>query len=160
MKTTDKYTFFWNGILSNWYHSKFVLEGIQFNCVEQYMMWKKAILFHDGITAMLILQTSNPKEQKALGRKVKDFDKEVWESNCKEIVYNGCYAKFIQNPELLKFLMNTGETEIVEASPYDNIWGIGLSEDDPIALDKSQWKGTNWLGNILTDLRDNLRKSD
>lgn len=157
MKKTDKFTLFWNGVFSNWYPCKFTLDGEEFNCSEQYMMWKKAKTFNDEEIAQLILEASHPREQKELGRKVKNFNSSKWDSICKKIVYDGCHAKFTQNVHLLKALMETGETELVEASPYDLVWGIGLGEDDPKALDKANWLGKNYLGEVLTKLRNDLK---
>ena len=154
----NQFTFFWGGTFSNWCPSKFTLEGVNFRCVEQYMMWKKAKLFNDEESAKLILEASNPRDQKALGRTVKNFDTETWNDVCKKFVYDGCYAKFTQNPDLLKDLMNTGDTEFCEASLEDKIWGVGMSEGDPDILDKSKWKGTNWLGEVLTAVREDLKK--
>lgn len=157
---TDKFTFFWNGPFSNWYPSEFSLEGIRFTHMEQYMMWKKAMLFKDGETAMMILSAKHPKEQKGLGRQVRNFDRDKWNAECKKIVYDGCMAKFTQNKTLKQELLETGNTELVEASHTDKIWGIGLLQTDPLALDKTNWKGTNWLGEILTQVRDDIKKNN
>ena len=122
------------------------------------MMYEKARLFGDDEAAQEILRSSSPSEIKKTGRRVRNFVKEKWEEVCREIVYRGNRAKFTQNEELLKALMATCETELVEASPYDCIWGVGLSETDPRIHDPAQWRGTNWLGEILTQLREDLRK--
>lgn len=156
---TDKFTFFWNGPFSNWYPSEFTIEGIRFTHMEQYMMWKKATLFNDGETAMMILSAKTPREQKELGRQVRNFDRDKWNSHCKKFVYDGCMAKFKQNRQLMLELLDTGNTELVEASPNDTIWGIGLHQTDPLALDKSNWRGTNWLGEILTQVRNDIKKN-
>jgi ribA/ribD-fused uncharacterized protein len=123
------------------------------------MMAEKAKLFGDEETREEILFSKDPGKQKELGRKVKNFNSDVWTENAKKIVYNGCHLKFTQNPKLLKTLLDTEGTLLVEASPYDKIWGIGLGEDDPKIHDPKNWRGTNWLGEVLTDLRDNLLKS-
>jgi len=157
---TDKFTFFWNGPFSNWYPSEFNLDGVRFTHMEQYMMWKKAMLFNDGETAMMILSTKVPREQKELGRQVRNFDRDKWNAECKKIVYNGCMAKFKQNRQLMLELLDTGNTELVEASPNDTIWGIGLHQTDPLALDKANWRGTNWLGEILTQVREDIKKEN
>lgn len=153
---TDKYVFFWGGVCSQWYPSQFVINEQKFNCAEQYMMYKKALLFEDESVANAIMATFNPREQKALGRKVRGFDKDVWEAECKEYVYEANYAKFTQNPNLLEELESYGDREIVEASPEDKIWGIGLHETDPNILDKSKWQGTNWLGESIMRVREQL----
>lgn len=156
----EQFTYFWsnNSPFSNWHKADFEVEGVKFNCSEQYMMYNKALLFDDTEIAGKILQTTNPGKQKALGRKVKNFNQKVWEENCKNIVYQGNYAKFTQNEQLLLRLLKTEGTTIVEASPVDTIWGIGLAEDDPRAKDRSKWRGKNWLGEVLTSLRENLFK--
>jgi ribA/ribD-fused uncharacterized protein len=117
------------------------------------MMYRKAVLFEDAESAALILKSKNPREQKELGRNVKHFDVDIWNKNARNIVYLGNKAKFSQNETLLNFLLQTENALIVEASPSDTIWGIGLAEDDPNRFDRSKWRGTNWLGEILTELR-------
>lgn len=164
MKTTKDFTFFFTGndYLSNWYQCKF--EGLfsdinyEFCCVEQYMMFAKAMLFCDYATAKEILKTKDPKNHKNLGRMVKNFDEHIWKLHCADIVYKGCEFKFLQNRDLLLQLLDTTPTLLVEASPYDKIWGIGLSENDKNALDMSKWKGENKLGKILTNLRNDFLK--
>jgi ribA/ribD-fused uncharacterized protein len=155
----NKYTFFYKTRhpFSNWYAVNFIdEEGNEYNCSEQYMMAEKARLFGDETIREMILQSKDPREQKELGRKVKGFDSNKWNLHAKDIVYAGCYHKFTQNPKIMNTLMETRGTLLVEASPYDKIWGIGLGEDDPARLDPRKWKGTNWLGEVLTKLRDNL----
>lgn len=120
------------------------------------MMWAKAMLFGDIEVANKILKAKEPSVQKSLGRQVKNFDQKKWEEHCERIVYEGNHAKFSQNPNLLKRLIKTGETTLVEASPYDRIWGIGLAEHDPRARYRETWLGKNLLGQILTDLREDL----
>lgn len=158
--TGQKFTFFWGGIFSQWAPSEFTIDGMKFSHAEQYMMYKKAMLFGDTETANEIMKAAHPREQKALGRKVKGFDKDLWEQNCKQYVYDANYAKFTQNFMLLTGLMATGDTELVEASPEDKIWGIGLADTDPRAQNKETWQGTNWLGEILTKLREDLKTKD
>lgn len=155
---TDKYVFFWGGICSQWYPSQFTINGEKFNCAEQYMMYKKALLFEDEDVANAIMRTFNPREQKALGRKVRGFDKDKWEEVCREYVYEANYAKFTQNPKLLEELMSYGDREIVEASPEDKIWGIGLHETDERVHDKSKWQGTNWLGEAIMRAKEQIHK--
>jgi ribA/ribD-fused uncharacterized protein len=156
----EKFTFFWgSGPFSNWAPAPFQIDGIWYNCSEQYMMAEKARLFGDTDTLKKIMSAVDPKEQKAYGRQVKGFNKEQWEKVARDIVYKGCYAKFTQNQDLKCCLMDTGDTTLVESSPYDKIWGIRLHKTDPRAQDRSQWLGTNWLGEILTKLRNDLRFS-
>jgi len=146
---------FWKGQspLSNWYLANFTLEGIAFNCVEQYMMYKKAMLFNDIKTAAKILEAEKPVEQKALGRQTKGFNKEVWLKYCNTIVYNGCKAKFEQNKELINQLLDTGDKTLAEASPVDLIWGTGVAAHEKNAREPDKWPGENRLGKILMTLR-------
>ena len=148
--------FFWGGFLSQWYISDFKIDNVVYNCAEQFMMAYKAKLFNDEESYKKILNTKKPKEQKRLGRMVKNFEINKWNKIAKEIVYKGNYDKFTQNEVLkLKLLNTTGL--LVEASPYDTIWGIGLSESDPDAKNSNKWRGKNWLGEILTKLREDLK---
>ncbi|MNP56050.1 Swarming motility protein YbiA [compost metagenome] len=123
------------------------------------MMHRKAVLFGDEEMAEKILSALTPREQKALGRKVRNFDKSQWEAHCKQFVYEANHAKFTQNPHLLETLLATKGTTLVEASPTDRIWGVGLKAENPKILDRATWRGTNWLGEILTKLREDLLAS-
>src|SRR5262245_43698308 len=140
----EGFVFFWNGWPAQWHPSPFVLGGVRYSCCEQYMMAEKARLFGDQETLSKILAAETPREQKALGRQVKPFDEQRWNSVCREIVYQGNLAKFTQNEDLLALLLATGEKTLVEASPTDKIWGIGLDAKDRRATDPSQWRGKNW----------------
>lgn len=146
-----------NGYLSNWYESPITIGGQQFLTVEHYMMWSKAILFNDNETAKKVLATDSPAEVKKLGRGVKNFDEVVWKQNCVRIVLEGNIAKFQQHPNLAKRLLETGESFIAESADYDTVWGIGLSTNDPRAQDMTQWRGYNYLGKILHDVRRRLQ---
>ena len=154
----EEYLFFWKGQLSQWYPSKFKLENKTFSCAEQYMMWKKAVLFGDRCTAIKIMRTKSPKEQQALGREVKNFNEEDWNAVARQIVYKGNEAKFTQNGTLLSYLFSTDPLILVECCPYDKIWGIGLDALDALNTPSSEWPGKNWLGLTLTDLRNDLMK--
>jgi ribA/ribD-fused uncharacterized protein len=153
----ENFVFFWGGTYSQWMPSVFKIDGVEYNCAEQYMMAKKALLFNDFESLSKIMGTSDPREQKALGKKVSGFDKKMWETYCRKYVYDGNYAKFTQNPKMLKELMATGDKEIVEASPEDTIWGIGMHSNDPDILNKTKWKGTNWLGEAIMEVREAIR---
>jgi len=141
---------------SQWHKCSFELEDLIFTSAEQYMMYGKAILFGDKETATKILRTKNVREQKQLGRQVANFDKEIWDLNAPTIVYRGNKEKFKQNKEFLDLLLSTKGKTIVEASPDDNIWGISLTEKQEEAKSIFTWKGTNWLGIVLTELREEL----
>lgn len=154
-----EFTFFWRAEspFSQWHQSQFTVAGVSYSHAEQYMMHAKALLFGDTEIAEQILASSSPRKQKSLGRKVRDFDDGVWQRERERIVREANRAKFTQNRGLFKKLMATGDAELVEASPVDCIWGVGLTADDPRIQDRTQWRGLNLLGKILTELRDELR---
>ena len=156
----EKFTFFWSGVFSNWYSSPFEIDGIWYSTSEQFMMAEKARLFNDEQTLAKIMSTVDPADQKRYGREVKGFNKDKWEAVARDIVYKGCLAKFSQNEDLKKVLLNTVGTTLVEASPEDKIWGIGLRKDDPRAKNRATWLGTNWLGECLNRVRDILLVSE
>ncbi len=157
MRTTDKYVFFWNGIYSQWHFSPFTVDGYDYVTAEQYMMHQKALFFGDEEVARKIMAADRPDEQKALGRQVRDFSAERWARVCLGIVYKGNLAKFTQNEDLKKELMETGDRMIVEASPYDQIWGIGMGENERGIEDPKNWKGQNLLGWAIMMVRQHLR---
>jgi len=158
MATIDKgYYFFWNGEFSQWYSSPFYDEKtkLNFNCCEQFMMYKKAEFFGDQDAMKLIMQTTDPKTQKKIGRSVVGYSDAKWNAVCELYVTYGNYLKFTQNDELLKFLYKTADLELVEASPFDAKWGIGLHETDPDILDTSKW-GQNLLGKCIMAARTSI----
>lgn len=157
MKITDKYVFFWNGIYSQWHKAPMVIDKVEYNSCEQYMMHQKALLFGDLDIAAQIMMEENPREQKRFGRMIRNFDKYTWDKNCLAIVYEGNLAKFSQNPELAKQMLETQDRIFVEASPLDNIWGIGLAEDADNIDDPSYWMGLNLLGQALTLVKQELQ---
>ncbi len=144
--------------LSQWYPQEFCFSVAHYNCMEQFMMANKAELFGDMETKDKIMQCSTPKQAKAFGRMVKDFDQEIWDKFKHSIVVNGNWCKFSQNRALCDFLLATGDSILVEASPVDKIWGIGLAADNPDAQDPLKWKGQNMLGFALMEVRDELQK--
>jgi ribA/ribD-fused uncharacterized protein len=150
----ERFTLFWHGPFSQWHPCKFTVNGMEFNCAEQFMMYSKAILFGDVQAAQKILEAATPREQKALGRKVRTFDEAVWALFREGIVYTGSYAKFTQNFELREMLLATRGTTLVEASPRDRIWGIGLGEGNPKAQIRAEWRGRNLLGETPTRVRE------
>lgn len=161
MKTTDKYVFFWGGIYSQWYKRNMhaPILNITFNCSEQYMMYQKALLFDDKEIMAKILEETDPAKHKGYGRKVKNFDSAYWDEHKFNIVSNACMLKFTQNYDLLKALLETDKRILVEASPKDKIWGIGMHENDYGVEDETNWKGENLLGYALTDTRDFIKKA-
>lgn len=163
---TVEYVFFWRhkkpevgvskSCLSQWYDAPFECDGNSFMTAEHYMMYRKALLFDDWDAAKRLLSVSNPGEAKAVGREVKCFDQATWEACRFEIVVAGNLAKFSCNPALQEFLLGTGNRVLVEASPVDRIWGIGLAEDDSDCENPNLWKGANVLGFALMEVRDQL----
>ena len=156
MKETNTHIYFFGSIYSQWTKSFFIEYNIQFTTAEQYMMYHKALLFDDTEIANQILATNNPKEQKALGRKVKGFDVTVWDQKKLAIVTQGNYLKFSQNKKFKEQLLSTGLKIFVEGSPYDSVWGVCLKYSDPLILDEKNWKGQNLLGKALMDVRAKL----
>ena len=163
-----EYVFFWGhkpskdrnigkNCLSQWYECRFTADNIEYHTAEQYMMSQKALVFGDREIYNKIMQSDNPAEYKALGRKIRNFDEKIWNSKKTDIVIKGNTAKFSQNAVLRNFLLNTGEKILVEASPYDRIWGIGLSANTEDIENPYNWKGQNLLGFCLMETRDILR---
>ena len=151
------YMFFWGGMFSNWYISdeQFTVDGITYNCGEQYMMYQKAMTFNDKETAKKILDEIVPSEQKKLGRLVKNYNDATWNRVRYNVVKRGLFAKFSQNENLKEYLHKYKGYQIVEASPYDRIWGIGYYEQDAIN-NINNW-GENLLGKILTELAQEIK---
>ena len=146
--------------LSQWYPCEFKEDNITYTSAEQYMMAEKAKLFGDDEIRREILSTSDPRKCKALGRKVKNFDKAVWDKNKEKIVRHGNAEKFMQNRELRNFLLSTGDKVLAEASPVDRIWGIGLGKNNPNALNPEKWRGQNLLGFALMNARNDIAFMD
>ena len=139
---------------SQWYDVYFELDGVQYHTTEQYMMASKARLFGDEETLREIMNAHSPFEYKKLGRKVKGFEASVWDAEKLDIVVEGNKAKFSQNQHLKEFLLSTGDAILVEASPYDKIWGIGLDRETALNGSVEDWDGENLLGCALMEVRD------
>jgi len=163
-----KWAFFWGhtpskdgsitkSCFSQWWggHS-FELDGVRYQTAEHFMMAEKARLFRDETHLYAILAAKSPAVAKKLGRQVIGFDDKVWLQHRWALVVRGNTAKFTQHPELAQFLRQTGERVIVEASPYDHIWGIGMAADHPDAERPQNWKGLNLLGFALMSVRSQL----
>jgi ribA/ribD-fused uncharacterized protein len=164
-----KYLFFWghhpskNGDItascfSQWWEQSFVVEDILYKTAEHYMMAQKALLFKDFTSYQKIIASKTAAEAKNIGREVEDFDEILWDSKKFDLVKQGNFHKFNQNKELQKFLLSTNNRILVEASPVDKIWGIGLAAKDERAERPAEWKGLNLLGFALMEVRDSLRK--
>lgn len=161
-----KYVFFWGhkkldvGIsktcFSQWYDSPFSVEGKVFITAEHYMMYHKAMLFNDIKSAKQILLATNPGAAKSIGREVLGFNEEKWLSHRFEIVVKANVAKFQSNSELQMFLLNTNNRVLVEASPVDKVWGVGLSIDNEFIENPNHWKGDNLLGFALMEARKRI----
>lgn len=135
----------------------FVHQGIQYNCSEQFMMYSKAMLFKDVDVAEMIMEQSHPRKQKFLGRQVRGYDDYIWMAECENIMIPSLVSKFQQDTYSLNELLDSGDKIIVEASPYDKIWGIGMYAHDPRAIDPDKWEGENKLGKVLMKARDVIR---
>ena len=152
----EAFTFFWKSALSQWHLAPFTVGGVRFTHAEQFMMYAKALLFGDRDAAERILKSATPREQQAIGRTVRGFDEAVWILFREGIVFQGNHARFAQNPDQWELLLATRGTTLVEASPHDQVWGIGLAADDPRARDRAPWRGLNLLGQALTRVRESL----
>ena len=152
-----QFTFFWQGPFSQWHRANFTIDGVTYNCAEQYMMHQKALTFGDTETAELIMKTESPRDQKDLGRQVKNFNVDKWSKVNLKIVYKGNLAKFTQNEELKNELLSTGNRLLVEASPYDQIWGIGMGVEQEGNDNPINWKGQNLLGWAITLVKQELQ---
>ena len=148
---------FLTGFMSQWSRSDFTLDGESFVCAEQYMMWRKALLFGDTEMAKKIEIARDPRDHKRIGQAVRNFEQQLWDANKVEIVTAGTRAKFGQNAGIARKLVATGSATLDEANPKDFIWGVGLSEDDPDIQDPAKWRGQNLLGQILMQVRAELR---
>ncbi len=162
-----KYLLFWghrpnrdgtigSSCFSQWWMQDFTYEGKTFRSAEHWMMYQKALLFGDKQAADDILKVESPAEAKKLGRKVKNFQEEIWLEKRFQIVVEGNLLKFSQNKDIKTYLLQTGDRIIVEASPVDEIWGIGLSRDSEHAEQPQHWPGLNLLGFALMEVRDQL----
>lgn len=163
-----KFLFFWghqphpNGevtssCFSQWWVAPFTVDGHSYPTAEHWMMAEKARLFQDDEMLEKILLAQSPAQAKKFGRQVRGFDQAAWEGKRLEIVVQGNLHKFNQHPDLKNFLLNTKQRVLVEASPRDTIWGIGLSAKNERAAVPAQWRGKNLLGFALMEVRDLLR---
>lgn len=164
--SNNKYFFFYGNTeksgdkrcLSNWSPHDFVDDNdIRYLTMEHYMMFHKAKLFKDSVKMEEILLADTPKKAKELGRKVKNFDDKTWFENARSIVTKGLFFKFSQHEEIKQFLLATEDKILVETSPYDKIWGIGLAEPVAKRTPPENWPGTNYLGQCLMEVRQILR---
>lgn len=145
--------------LSQWFSCPFVVDGQYYNCAEQYMMAEKARIFGDEEIRQQILAEYNQMAMKKLGRKVRNYNDITWKEKRFDVVVKGNIAKFSQNEKLLNYLLSTGEKILVEASPKDTVWGIGLDELSPEAIQPHKWKGENLLGFALMEVRNILKNN-
>lgn len=153
----DQIETFWRGPHSNWHMRKFVVNDVGYNCVEQWMMACKARLFGDLKTLERIMLATSPKDQKALGREVAGYIDAVWQAVNEDLVFVGALAKYTQHADLFDLLVRTKDLVLIEASPYDRIWGAGLSAEDDRILNPSLWPGLNKQGKMLTRVRTVLQ---
>ncbi len=163
-----KFLFFWGhqpnkdgsigkSCFSQWWKSEFIIDRIIYKTAEHYMMAEKARFFNDDEILKQILKVEHPHDAKKLGRKVKNFDASIWDKEKFKVVVKGNYAKFSQHEELKMFLLNTNERILVEASPRDRIWGIGMGQSNEKVMNPNLWRGHNLLGYVLMEVRDMLK---
>ncbi|MFF3848451.1 NADAR family protein [Streptomyces sp. NPDC002328] len=143
--------------LSQWWPSPFVVDGVTYATAEHWMMAAKARLFDDAEAERLALTAGHPSQAKKAGRLVRGFDQATWERERFRIVVEGSVHKFAAHPRLEGFLLGTGDRVLVEASPVDRVWGIGLAARDEGASDPERWRGPNLLGFALMEARERLR---
>lgn len=162
-----KYLHFWGhhprrdgsagpGCLSQWWPAPFTVDGVAYATAEHWMMAGKARLFGDAEAERRVLAAAEPGAAKAAGRAVRGFDEAVWKRERYGLVVEGSRHKFAHHPELRRYLLATEDRVLVEASPLDRVWGIGLAADDERAADPARWRGLNLLGFALMDARDAL----
>ena len=165
-----KYLFFWGhqpkldgsigkGCLSQWWSERFTVDDLEYFSAEHYIMAEKARLFADSDALEKILSAKHPGAAKQFGRAVRGFNEQVWREHRFDIVVRANLGKFGQNARLQEYLLTTGKRVLVEASPRDKIWGIGLTEDNPAASNPLQWKGENLLGFALMEVREQLKEA-
>lgn len=142
---------------SQWYESSFVIDGVCYKTAEHYMMASKAMLFQPEAVEDII-SAPTPKTAKELGRCVENFDNDVWTTSAWDIVIRGNIAKFSQNDDLCEYLLATEGKILVEASPHDRIWGIGMNRQNQDAQTPHLWKGENLLGFALVAAREEIRR--
>ncbi|MFE2168318.1 NADAR family protein [Streptomyces sp. NPDC059447] len=142
--------------LSQWWPSEFTVCDVRYDTAEHWMMAAKARLFGDAEAERAALEARTPAEAKKAGRLVRGFDDAIWERERYGIVVEGSVHKFSSTPELTAYLLGTGNRVLVEASPLDRIWGIGLAADDERALDPARWRGLNLLGFALMEARERI----
>lgn len=164
-----KFLFFWghrpskDGIItkscfSQWWTQSFTVDKTEYKSAEHWMMAEKARLFDDQEMWETIIMAKTPGEAKKLGRQVANFDSKIWDENKFQVVIKGNLHKFSQNESQKEFLLNTHDRILVEASPYDRIWGIGMGQNNENASRPERWKGQNLLGFALMEVRDKLRE--
>ena len=164
-----KYIFFWGHtdrnndrtgkyVFSQWHEAPFTVDGILYRTSEHWMMSKKALLFGDFVSSDKVLQCEKPAEAKAIGRAISGYDDELWNASKYEIVKTGNFHKFAQNQDLRKYLINTQAKIIVEASPVDAVWGIGMAQDHKSIMNPEAWRGENLLGFAIMEVRDMLNE--
>ena len=153
----DKMAFFTkNAPFSNHFISPFRIEGKEFLCVEQYLMYAKAILFGDETNANYVMQANDPVEHKRLGSKINHFNKQIWKKKRLNVTDTVLHAKFTQNPRLRQMLWDTGNKLIIEANPTTNFWSCGLTLCDHKVWEPKSWKGKNALGELMMKVRNDL----
>lgn len=168
MIITDTHVYFYTNQFSNWWSTKDIKpqfkdpnSGIIFNNTEEAFMWYKSWFFADKEICEQIVQNVNnrihPHSVKALGRQVKNYNDKAWATVRLGFMTYVNYLKYSQNPDLAEILLNTDNRILVEASPVDKVWGVGLSEDDPLIFDEKNWKGSNLLGVALMNVRNELK---
>ncbi|MBP5154991.1 MAG: NADAR family protein [Clostridia bacterium] len=147
-----------NGHLSNWYPSAFELDGTRFSSAEQYIMYRKCMIFGDEEAARAVLSADDPSKQQEIGRKAKGYVGSVWAGMRQTVAFEGLLAKFSRNEELKQKLLDTGDAYLVECAGSDKIWACGIRIDDDRRFNASDWEGQNLLGFALMQVRKELNR--
>ncbi|MDR0806044.1 MAG: NADAR family protein [Enterobacteriaceae bacterium] len=167
-ESSINYVFFWGhqkskhgdltpACFSQWWSAPFIVDEVKYNTAEHWMMAQKALLFGDMDIYNKVLLATSPADAKSLGRQISHFDEKIWSEKCFEIVVLGNLYKFSQNENIKTFLLNTENKILVEASPLDKIWGVGMAADDDKIENPKCWRGLNLLGFALMEVRDRLK---
>ena len=147
------------GMLSNFNHSPFKVDGISYTGNEQFYQKMKCDAFKDEETAAKVMSASNPLKQFIYGARVHGFNQDIWRQQCDDIMFTGLMAKFSQNAAWKNFLLSTGDAELVECNGKDFYWAIGLYMSNPLSKTKETWRGKNRLGQLLMKVRATLKES-
>ena len=183
LKVYDKHVAFWGSAFSNFYPCEFKLErGFKdyfevsslinnttfdipdfiWKSSEQCFMAYKALMFEDIENLFKIINSETPEQAKKIGRKIKNFDDEIWSMSRKVWMERAVYAKFSQNEDLKEFILSPEfeGKDFVEGSPFDGVWGVKMDYRNPDIDNPENWNGENLLGKVLNEVRKELKEEE